>query len=112
MALAQTASPSESGAESRRAPRTRTRIAVVVDLKGRTDNGTIRDLSTSGMCIDLEHTFFGFPGCMITIISKELGNLDAVVRWIGNRRIGVSFVSSSAAAAQVRAYHRFYHRKG
>lgn len=111
MALAQLAIPSASSAESRRAPRTRTKINIVVDLKGRTDNGTIRDLSTSGMCIDLEHTFFGSPGCMITIISKELGNLDAVVRWVGNRRIGVSFVSSSAAAAQVRAYHRFYHRK-
>lgn len=111
MALAQLARPAASSAESRRAPRTRTRISVVVDLKGRTDSGNIRDLSISGMCIDLEHTFFGHPGCMITIISKELGNLDAVVRWVGNRRIGVSFVSSSAAEAQVRAYHRFYHRK-
>ncbi|MCS4089086.1 hypothetical protein FHT76_000675 [Rhizobium sp. BK176] len=89
----------------------RTRIPIVVDLKGRTDRGTVRDLSTSGMCLDLEHTFFGQRGCLVSIISTELGNIDAVVRWVKGSRIGVSFVSSSAAAAQVRAYHRFYHRK-
>jgi hypothetical protein len=63
------------------------------------------------MCLELEHTFFGHPGCQITVISKELGSLDAVVRWVGGRRVGVSFISSSAAAAKLRAYHRFYHRK-
>lgn len=111
MAFAQTATPSNLSAESRRAPRTRTKIAVVVDLKGRTDIGSVRDLSTSGMCIDLDHSFFGCRGCTVTVISSELGNIDAIVRWVGDRRIGVSFGGSSAAAAQVRAYHRFYHRK-
>jgi hypothetical protein len=48
---------------------------------------------------------------MVTITSNELGNIDGIVRWVGDRRIGVSFASSSAAAAQVRAYHRFYHRR-
>ncbi len=96
--------------DSRRAPRTRTRISVDVDLKGRIATGRIHDLSTSGMCLDLDHSFFGPPGCLITVTSKEMGSIDAVVRWNKGTRIGVAFTSSSAASAQVQAYFRFFHR--
>lgn len=98
--------------DSRRAPRQRTRIPVTIDLKGRTTAGTIQDLSTSGMQLDLVHSFFGPPGCVISVDSPELGKIDCVVRWNKDRRIGVSFLSTAAAAAQVKAYFKFFHRKG
>jgi len=101
-----------AGGEARRAPRVRTRVPVVVDLKGRTVNGVIQDLSTSGMRLDLEYTFFGTPGCLVTVESSEMGKLEAVVRWIKDRRMGVAFTSGSKASAQVQAYFRFFHRKG
>lgn len=97
--------------DSRRAPRERVRIAVTIDLKGRHTAGTIQDLSASGMQLDLEHSFFGPPGCVISVESPQLGNMDCVVRWNKGRRIGVSFLSTAAAAAQVRAYFKFFHRK-
>jgi hypothetical protein len=103
-------SPDTLTKESRRAKRHRTRIKVIVDLKGRHTAGTIHDLSTTGMCLELEHSFFGPPGCVVSIESHELGCIEAVVRWNTGRRLGVSFTSPAASAAQVQAYFRFFHR--
>jgi hypothetical protein len=97
--------------EARRAQRQRVRIDVTVDLKGRGTTGVVRDLSTTGMRLELEHSFFGPPGCSVSVDSKELGRMDCVVRWNKGTRLGVSFSSPSASAAQVQAYFRFFHRK-
>lgn len=106
-----TAKVRSSATDTRRAPRLRTRIPVDIDLKGRHTAGIIHDLSTSGMRLDLDHSFFGPPGCLVSVDSEQLGRMDCVVKWNDGKRIGVSFLSSAAAAAQVRAYFKFFHQK-
>lgn len=103
-------SPRQGQQDSRRARRYRSKIEVTVEFAGRKIPGRLYDLSDTGLSATLDQAFFAGAGSSITIRSKEIGILDAVVRWVKDKRIGASFSQSSASMAQVKAYFRFFHK--
>jgi hypothetical protein len=96
--------------DQRRAKRQRTRAEVTVEYLGRSIAGSIHDISTTGIAVNMRHVFFGGIGGRVKISSKELGSLEGVIQWNNEGRIGVEFSKSSNAAAQVEQYFRFYHQ--
>ncbi|WP_327209903.1 PilZ domain-containing protein [Rhizobium leguminosarum] len=103
-------SPRAGAQDSRRARRYRSKIEVTVEFAGRRISGRLYDLSETGLSLNLDHAFFAGSGAAITIKSKEIGVINAVVRWAKDRRVGASFSQSSASMAQVKAYFRFFHK--
>lgn len=98
-------------ADARRAERIRTKVYATVELNGRSVQGRIRDVSMSGMALDLEGGFFAASGTVVNIISTEVGTIKCLVRWVNDFRIGLEFVEKTGAGAQVKAYLRFFHRE-
>lgn len=110
MQIAAKDSPRPGAQDSRRARRYRSKIEVTVEFAGRTISGRLYDLSETGLAMHLDHAFFAGSGSPITVKSKEIGLINAVVRWTKDRRVGASFSQSSASMAQVKAYFRFFHK--
>ena len=100
-----------AGRKPRRALRRQTRAEVTVIHMGTQTAGMLRDLSPSGAAIDLMGNFHGIVGSQVKVKCDGFCTVEAQVRWLRERRIGVEFDPSSNTAAKVHAYFKFYHRE-
>ncbi|MCF3642278.1 PilZ domain-containing protein [Rhizobium sp. TRM95111] len=97
--------------KERAVSRSRVRIHGTLKLMQQSSSGRIVNLSRDGMAIDLERPIRVMPGQQVEITTEELGQIDGVVRWCANGRIGIQYRMSSRAVAQIASYFRFFHRE-
>jgi hypothetical protein len=98
------------GMKTRSAARRKTSISGTVKYYSQITKGRVVDLSETGMALDLSGPFNAANGSPVRIESEELGILEGTVKWFHRGRLGIQFLPTSNAAAQVSSYFRFFYR--